>query len=92
MESCSRPKHTLLSRLKPREFLLECAQPTGGNVSRFSMSLRGPGLATTRSILAGMNERWKIARDSSAKASGGIKAGDKVTITCTVTATEIESS
>jgi len=39
-----------------------------------------------------MNERWKIARDSSAKTSGAIKAGDKVTITCTVTATEIESS
>jgi len=39
-----------------------------------------------------MNERWKIARDSSTKTSGGIMAGDKVTITCTVTATEIESS
>jgi hypothetical protein len=39
-----------------------------------------------------MNERWKIARDSSTKTSGGIKAGDKVTTTYTVTATEIESS
>jgi hypothetical protein len=39
-----------------------------------------------------MNEHWKIARDSTTKTSGGIKAGDKVTITCTVTATEIESS
>jgi hypothetical protein len=32
-----------------------------------------------------MNERWKIARDSSTKTSGGIKAGDKVLITGTVT-------
>jgi hypothetical protein len=39
-----------------------------------------------------MNERWKIARDSSTKTSGEIKAGDKVTTTYTVTATEIESS
>jgi hypothetical protein len=39
-----------------------------------------------------MNERLKIARASSTKASGGVKAGEKVTITCTVTATEIESS
>ncbi len=39
-----------------------------------------------------MNERWKIARDSSTKTRGGIKAGDKVTIKGTVTATEIESS
>jgi hypothetical protein len=39
-----------------------------------------------------MNEHWKIARDSSTKTSGRIKAGDKVTITYTGTATEIESS
>jgi hypothetical protein len=30
--------------VKPHEFLLECAQPTGGIVGRFSTSLRGPGL------------------------------------------------
>lgn len=39
----------------------------------------------------GKNERWEIARDSSTKTSGEIKVGDKVTITYTMTATEIES-
>ena len=29
---------------KPYKVLLECAQPTSGNVGRFSTSLRGPGL------------------------------------------------
>jgi len=38
----------------------------------------------------GRNERWEIARDASTKASGEMKVGDKVTITYTMTATEIE--
>jgi hypothetical protein len=39
----------------------------------------------------GKNERWEIARDASTKTSGEIKVGDKVTITYSMTATEIES-
>ena len=36
-------------------------------------------------------DRWEVARDSSTKATGEMKVGDKVTITYTMTATEIES-
>ena len=39
----------------------------------------------------GKNERWEIARDASTKATGEMKVGDKVTVTYTMTATEIES-
>jgi len=39
----------------------------------------------------GKNERWEIARDASTKASGEVKVGDKVTITYTMKATEIET-
>lgn len=38
----------------------------------------------------GKNERWEIARDASTKASGEMKVGDKVTITYTMTATNID--
>jgi hypothetical protein len=35
-------------------------------------------------------ERWEIARDSSTKADGEMKVGDKVTITYTMTATDVK--
>jgi ribosomal 50S subunit-recycling heat shock protein len=35
-------------------------------------------------------DRWEIARDSSTKASGDVKAGDKVTVHYTMTAKDIE--
>lgn len=38
----------------------------------------------------GKNERWEIARDSSTKASGEMKVGDKATVTYTMTATEVD--
>lgn len=46
LTKCFRMKDLLAGRgrFKPHEFLLECAQPTGGIVGRFSTSLRGPGL------------------------------------------------
>lgn len=36
-------------------------------------------------------ERWEIARDASTRATGEMKVGDKVTITYTMMATEIEA-
>ncbi len=36
-------------------------------------------------------DRWEIARDASTKAPSEAKVGDKVTITYTMTATEIEA-
>ena len=34
-------------------------------------------------------ERWEIARDASTKTNGEVKVGDKVTITYTMTATQV---
>lgn len=36
-------------------------------------------------------DRWEITRDASTKAQSELKVGDKVTITYTMTATEIEA-
>ena len=55
----------------------------------------GPVLEINDSMIAvekskGKNERWEIARDSSTKVPSDLKVGDKVTITYTMTATEVE--
>jgi hypothetical protein len=46
LTECFRMKDLLTEcgRFKSHQFLLECAEPTGGNVGRFSTSLRGLGL------------------------------------------------
>lgn len=36
-------------------------------------------------------ERWEVARDSSTKAEGEVKVGDKVTVTYSMTAVKIEA-
>ena len=36
-------------------------------------------------------DRWEIARDASTKINGDVKVGSKVTITYTMTATEVEA-
>ena len=53
----------------------------------------GPILEMNDSMIAVQKgkDRWEIARDSSTKANGEMKVGDKVTITYTMTATEIEA-
>ena len=52
----------------------------------------GPILEVSDSMIAVQKgkDRWEIARDSSTKASGEMKVGDKVTVHYTMTATEIE--
>ena len=52
----------------------------------------GPVLEVTESMIAVQkgNERWEIARDTSTKAAGSVKVGDKVTIKYAMTATQIE--
>jgi hypothetical protein len=52
----------------------------------------GPVLDVTDSMIAVQKgkDRWELARDSSTKASGEIKKGDKVTVHYTMTATNIE--
>ena len=52
----------------------------------------GPVLEVNDSMVAVQKgkERWEIARDSRTKVTGDLKVGGKVTVTYTMTATEIE--
>lgn len=52
----------------------------------------GPVLEMNDTMMAVQKgkERWEIARDSSTKADGEVKVGDKVTVTYTMTATKVE--
>jgi hypothetical protein len=52
----------------------------------------GPVLEMNDSMIAVQKgkDRWEIARDSNTKVTGDLKVGAKVTITYTMTATEVE--
>lgn len=52
----------------------------------------GPVLEVTDSMIAVQKgkDRWEVNRDSSTKVTGDVKVGDKVHITYTMTATEVE--
>lgn len=52
----------------------------------------GPVLEVNDSMIAVQKgkDRWEIARDSSTKTTGDVKVGEKVHITYTMTATEVE--
>jgi len=52
----------------------------------------GPVLEMNDSMIAVQKgkDRWEIARDSSTKVDGDLKVGAKVTITYTMSATEVE--
>lgn len=53
----------------------------------------GPILEMNDSMIAVQKgkDRWEIARDSSTKVTGDLKVGAKVTITYTMSATEVEA-
>ena len=52
----------------------------------------GPVLEMNDNMIAVQKgkDRWEIARDSSTKVNGDLKVGAKVTITYTMTATDVE--
>jgi len=52
----------------------------------------GPVLEMSDSMIAVQKgkDRWEIARDSSTKVTGDLKVGAKVTITYTMSATDVE--
>jgi hypothetical protein len=52
----------------------------------------GPVLEANDSMIAVQKgkDRWEIARDSSTKVNGDLKVGAKVTITYTMSATDVE--
>ena len=53
----------------------------------------GPVLEVNDSMIAVQKgkDRWELKKDSSTKATGDVKVGDKVTVHYTMTATSIES-
>jgi len=57
-----------------------------------SDQVTGPVLEATDSMIAVQKgkDRWEIARDSNTKVTGDLKVGAKVTITYTMTATDVE--
>jgi hypothetical protein len=52
----------------------------------------GPVLEVTDTMIAVQKgkDRWEINRDSNTKVTGDVKVGEKVTITYTMTATNVE--
>jgi hypothetical protein len=52
----------------------------------------GPVLEVTDSMIAVQKgkDRWEISRDSNTKVTGDLKVGEKVTVTYTMSATEVE--
>ena len=54
----------------------------------------GPVLEVTDSMIViekgAKKERWEINRDANTKVTGDVKVGDKVTVTYTMSATEVE--
>lgn len=52
----------------------------------------GPVLEVTDSMIAVQKgkDRWEINRDANTKVTGDLKVGEKVTITYTMSATEVE--
>jgi len=52
----------------------------------------GPVLEVTDTMIAVQkgNDRWEINRDANTKVTGDLKIGEKVTVTYTMSATEVE--
>ena len=52
----------------------------------------GPVLEVTDTMIAVQKgkDRWEISRDANTKVTGDVKVGDKVTVTYTMAATEVE--
>jgi hypothetical protein len=80
--------NTAFSLLAAVSLAFSSAALAGGK----TYQVTGPVLEATDSMIAVQKgkERWEIARDSSSKVPADVKAGDKVTVTYTMTATEVE--
>jgi hypothetical protein len=81
---------TAVSLLAAATLALSSAAFAGGTKT---YQVTGPVLEMNDSMIAVQKgkDRWEIARDSSTKIPSGVKVGDKVTITYTMTATEVEA-
>ena len=85
-----------LMRLKTLFSIVAAGSLALGNVALAAGSktyqVTGPVLELNDSMIAVQKgkDRWEIARDSNTKVTGDLKVGAKVTITYTMTATEVE--
>ena len=82
-------KTTLFSLIAATSLVLSSASFAAGTKD---YQVTGPVLEVSDSMITVQKgkENWEIAKDSSTKASGEIKKGDKVTVHYTMTATNIE--
>jgi ribosomal 50S subunit-recycling heat shock protein len=83
-------KNTLLSLIAAGSIALGGVAFAG---SPSTYQVTGPVTAVDDSmitVMKGGKEKFEIARDSSTKVTGDLKVGDKVTITYTMTAKDVE--
>ena len=80
---------TALSLLAAASLALSSAAFAAGGKT---YQVTGPVLEVNDSMIAVQKgkDRWEINRDSSTKVSGDLKVGEKVTITYTMSATDVE--
>jgi hypothetical protein len=80
---------TLLSLLVAASLALSGAAFAAGGKT---YQVTGPVLEVTESMIAVQKgkDRWEVNRDANTKVTGDLKVGDKVTITYTMTATDVE--
>lgn len=86
-----------MSKLKQHWLAFMCgaailAATSASAADKKSYQVTGPVLEVTPTAITVQKgeDKWEIARDSSTKAPGDLKVGDKVTIYYTMVATEIE--
>src|SRR6478752_4049243 len=84
-------KSTRWCRIMVAGLLVFSGAAQAGTVKSYQVT--GPVLEVNDSMIAVQKgkDRWEIARDSSTKVTGELKVGAKVTITYTMSATDVEA-
>ena len=82
-------------KMKPAFSLLAAASLAVSSVAfggTKTYEVTGPVLEVNDSMIAVQKgkDRWEIARDANTKVTGDVKVGDKVHVTYTMSATEVE--
>src|ERR1700720_4178734 len=79
---------TAFSLLAAASLAFSTAFAAGGK----TYQVTGPVLEVTDTMIAVQKgkDRWEISRDANTKVTGDLKVGEKVTITYTMSATEVE--
>ncbi len=83
-------KNTTLFSLLAAASLSLSSMALAGSAKTYQVT--GPVLEMNDNMIAVQKgkDRWEIARDTSSKVPSGLKVGDKVTITYTMTAKDVE--